>query len=123
MASGVRVNIDANRFRQFVNNSPEVKSEVNKAAGKISAKANGMSTEKSGIWHEIGKPYTPGKEGGEWHGTHKEIKYMVGGTDAVYGSKPAKPTGDGTPVAIVFTANNAAQKDNMKNNTLLKAMG
>ena len=124
MASvSVKVNISEDKLKEVAFSTSEVRSALTKGANQIAGRANGLATEKSGIWHEIGVPHTPGKEGGVWNGTSKEIQYTIGGQQAEYQAKPAKPTRDGTPVAIVVTANYAAQKDNMKHNTLVRAIG
>jgi hypothetical protein len=124
MASvSVKVKISEEKLKEVAFNTSEVRSAITKGANQIAGRANGSATEKSGIWHEIGVPHTPGKEGGVWKGTSKEIQYTIGGQQAEYQAKPAKPTRDGTPVAIVVTANYAAQKDNMKHNTLVRAIG
>ena len=93
---------------------------VNDKAREIAAKANGMATERSGIWHEVGKPHDADARGGKWHGPNDVP--TTGGNEPEYQAKPARRMGDeGRPIGIVFTANHAAQKDNLKNNTLLKA--
>lgn len=122
MGSQIRVSVRMSPdFDNVIKTLPQVKGALSKEAGAIAARANGMATEKSGVWHETGKPHTPGREGGTWH-DHGEAYPTVGGAEPSYGSKPAMMGAEG-PIAIVFTANHAAQKDNTKNNTLLKAKG
>lgn len=122
MASiSVRVNMDAKALEECAYNDDKVKGEVTKGANSIAAKASSMATEKSGIWHETGRPHTPGREGGTWHGS--KDNGTIGGVTPSYVAKPAKPSTNGVPVAIVVTANYAAQKDNMKHNTLVRAIG
>lgn len=117
----VRVQM-AKDFNQQCYAKPQVATAVNAKASNIASNANGMG-KPSGVWHETGKPHTPGKSGGVWRGSKKETG-TVGNTDAKFEAKKAKRMGDeGRPIAIVVTANHAAQKDNMKNNTLLKALG
>lgn len=118
----VRVNIDETALEQCAYNAPQVKGAINKSANQIAANANGLATEESGIWHEVGKPHTPGREGGKWHGSRHETE-TIGGVQPSYKAKPARPGSNGAPIALVVTGNYAAQKDNMVNNTLLKAMG
>lgn len=125
MASGfsVKVTIDESRLEESAYQAPQVKSATTRYANQIAGNANNLAVDKSGVWHESGKPHTPGREGGTWYGSKKD-RGTIGGVSPMYKAKPAKPSGDhGEPVAIVVTANYAAQKDNMKNNTLLKAMG
>ena len=117
----VRV-VMASDFNEQCYQKPQVKTAVNKKGREVTDNANAMG-KPSGIWHEVGKPHNPAKTGGVWKGNRKSSA-TVGGTQAKYEFKTAKPTGDeGRPIAIVVTANHAAQKDNMKNNTLLKALG
>ena len=122
--ANVRVDVRMSpNFEQVIMAEPSVASEVTKTANEIAGRANSMATELSGVWHEVGEPHTPGREGGTWRGSNK-VTETVGGTRPNYKAKPARRTGaNGTPIAIVVTANHAAQKDNMKNNTLLKAKG
>lgn len=56
--------------------------------------------------------------------TRWETGERVGGTKPDYGSS-AKPRGKKSkgPVGIVYTNNYSARKDNLENNTLLKARG
>lgn len=56
---------------------------------------------------------------GYYHRDHKSP--AVGGTQPAYMAKTGRPRGI-VPVGIVYTANYAAQKDNMLHNTLLKAL-
>lgn len=125
MGSGikVRVNISEQALKKCAFDAPGVRSAVTKGANEIAARANGLATEKSGIWHEIGVPHTPGKTGGKWEGTNKTISFTIGGEQASYRAFAAKPTRDGTPVSIVVTKNHAAELDNMKHNTLVRAIG
>lgn len=117
----MKVDISEQALENVMNSSPEVRSAINSLSGKIASRANGMATEKSGIWHETGKPHTPGKGGGKFH-DHGNVTETIGGKEPVYQSKPAMRSSSGL-VGIVFTGNYAAQKDNLKNNTLLKAKG
>lgn len=122
MASGgVRVDVRMSPdFEQVIMEEPAVASEVTKTANQIAGRANAMG-KPSGIWHETGAPHTPGRTGGVWHGNRKSTE-TVGGTPANYEAKAAQMR-NGKPIAIVVTANNAAQRDNMENNTLLRAKG
>lgn len=117
--ANVRVVMNGN-FNEVLFAAPQVKQAVDEKAKSIAGKANAAANEKSGIWHEVGKPHTPGREGGKWHGADGEV---IGGKDADYKAKPARRMGaDGAPIAIVVTGNYAAQKDNMKHNTLLRSI-
>lgn len=119
----VTVKIDDAAFMRAMYAPSSVAQAVNTKAQNIVSNANGMAVERSGIWHEVGKPHNPNKTGGTWIG-NKNITDTIGGTPSEYGMKNAKRIGaDGVPVAIVFTANYAAQKDNLKHNTLLGAIG
>lgn len=81
-----------------------VKSALSKEANAMKSSANAMSAGfRSGIRID------------------PKTRERIGNTPARYGSKPAKETEDGA-VALVYTANYAAQKDNMLHNTLLKAV-
>lgn len=100
---------------------PQVKNAVTQEANAIANRASGMATEKSGVWHDTGKPHNPERTGGTWR-DHGKSYPTIGGTEPVYRAKPAKIIG-GKPFAIAYTGNYAAQKDNLKNNTLLKAKG
>lgn len=117
----VKVDISQQSLKHAVNFAPGTRTALARESNAIAARANGMATEKSGIWHETGKPHTPGKTGGEWH-DHGGSYKTIGGEEAKYSTKPVIAGKDGY-VGIVFAANYAAQKDNLKNNTLLKAKG
>lgn len=121
MADSISVKVVmAPDFEQQCYDKPQVASAVTSKANEIAAKANGMAIERSGIWREVGKPHDADAQGGKWHGPNNVP--TTGGTEPEYKAKPAKRMGDeGRPIGIVFTANHAAQKDNLKNNTLLKA--
>lgn len=122
MASQIRVSVEwSPQFEQIVMGLPQVKGAVTKEANAIAERANGMASTVSGIWHETGRPHDPNKTGGKWH-DHGKSYPTIGGNEAAYRSKPAKMFG-GKPVAIVYSANYAAQKDNYEHNTLLKAKG
>lgn len=124
MANSIKVSVKMSpNFEKEVMAMPRVAGECTRVANQIAERANTMASEVSGIWHETGKPHNPNRTGGTWHG-NRNVTETVGGTRANYGAKPAKRMGtDGKPVAIVFTANHAAMKDQFKNNTLLKAKG
>ena len=122
MGSSIKVNVVMSpTFEQDVMKLPQVKGAVTKEANAIADRANGMATEKSGIWHDTGKPHNPDRTGGTWH-DHGDSYPTIGGTEPAYKAKPAKMIGD-KPFAIAYTGNYAAQKDNLNNNTLLKAKG
>lgn len=117
----VTVDISQKSLEEAINSAEGTRSAISSESSKIAAKANAMASEKSGVWRETGKPHTPGRSGGEFH-DHGNVTEVIGGKSAVYASKPAR-RGPGGVVGIVYTANYAAQKDNSKRNTLLKAKG
>ena len=79
---------------------PVLKSESQKIAGKANSLSSGFRTQEVTRW-----------ETGE----------RVGGTKPQYGYDAKK--GRKGPVGIVYTNNYAARKDNLENQTLLKARG
>ena len=85
-------------WEQVVSTMPSVMDALDDKAGDICGKANSMAA---------------GFRTKRWMGK--------GGTQAVYGSKEAEARGR-TSVALVYTANYAAQKENMQHNTLLKSI-
>lgn len=117
----VKVDVSMKSIEEAINSAEGTLSAINSESSKIAAKANSLATEKSGKWYETGKPHTPGRSGGKFH-DHGNVKSIIGDKSAKYASKPAKRGPSGV-VGIVFTANYAAQKDNTKHNTLLKAKG
>lgn len=91
-------------WERTVKQMGSVKTALTKEANAMKASANGMSAGfRSGIRID------------------PKTREKIGNTPARYGAKPAKETEDGA-VALVYTANYAAQKDNMLHNTLLKAV-
>lgn len=122
MASvSMKVDISQQALERAVNFSTGTRTALARESNAIAARANGMATEKTGIWHETGANHTPGKTGGTWHDHGGNYK-TVGDQEARYGTKPVIIGKDGY-IGIVYTANYAAIKDNHKNNTLLKAKG
>ena len=106
MASNVKVDvhIDQEKLERVALRSKGTGSVVGKATYMITKKANSMADGfRTGIWHD--------------HKTGEK----EGNTPARYddGVKLFKDS----YLGIVYTANYAAQKDNLKNNTLLKAKG
>ena len=80
---------------------PQVKGALTKEAGAIAGRANAMSSAfRTGLYHR----------------DHKSP--AVGNTQPKYESDQARGA-----VALVYTGNYAAMKDNALNNTLLKARG
>lgn len=119
----VRVKMDDEAFTRAMYADENVVSSVAAKAEKIATRANGSAIEKSGVWHDVGKPHTPGKSGGKWHG-NKHVIATEGGTAATYGMKSVQRFGRySIPVAVVYTSNYAAAKDNLKHNTLTRAIG
>lgn len=86
-----------------IGRAPEVVQAVTRATDSIKLGANAMSAGfRTGIDH---------REGGE----------TVGNTQPVYDSDVRQFSG--SVVGIVHTGNYAAMRDNLENNTLLKAVG
>lgn len=118
----VKVDINERSLLYAVNHAEGTRAAINELSQKITGRANSMATEKTGLWHETGKPHTAGNSGGGEFHDHGKTYETIGGKDANYAYKPAKMGREGL-VGIVFAANYAAQKDNYKHNTLLKAKG
>lgn len=102
MADKITIKWDGRALGRTVGLSPEVGQRIKEICAKGESKANSMTTYRSGKWHD--------HETGE----------TKGDTKARYGSDVMR--GRYSYVGIVYTANYAAWKDNLKNNTLLKAM-
>ena len=82
------------------------RAEVEKATRSRESKANALCAGfKSGVWHD-----------------HANGDKKYGPTQARYGSDVKSFGGVKMPVGIVYTANYAACKDNLKNNTLAKVL-
>lgn len=100
------------------------KGAVSSLAADICAKANGLASEGSGTWHIYKGSRVSAPGNGPW----RDLTWFKpdggmqtrGPTAPLYRYKPAEMRG-GKPIGIVYTGNYAAKKDNMKNNTLLKA--
>lgn len=97
----VKMNPD---WERTVKTMPSVMSALDKKAASICGKANSMAS---------------GFKTQKW--TDPKTKERKGDTRASYRAKEAKEFGR-TSVALVYTANYAAQKENMKHNTLLKSI-
>lgn len=91
-------------WERVVKTMPSVMGALDKKAGDICGKANSMAA---------------GFRTKKW--TDPKTGQRKGDTPAVYGSKEAREFGQ-TSVAIVYTANYSAQKENMQHNTLLKSI-
>lgn len=102
------IHISEDKLRQACTQDAEgLEQEVGKASKAIAQRANSLS---SGFRT---------KEVTRW-----ETGERVGGTKPEYGSDTrARAKRAKGPVGIVYTNNYAARKDNMENNTLLKARG
>ena len=107
MGSTVHVNVQMSPdFEQVIKTMPQVKAALTKEASAISEQANALgSSFKTAKYHP--DHTSPG----------------VGGTTPKYGYEKAKDANRYGLVATVHPKNYAAMKDNMVNNTLLKAMG
>lgn len=98
-------------WKEAIKTLPGVRGVVTKEAKKICDNANSLSSGfRSGIYHD------------------KKTNSTIGNTPAQYGSMSAKVYPDrddvgSTSVALVYTKNYAAQKDNLMHNTLAKAIG
>ena len=91
-------NIDPEKLWRMACKSDGMYQLVRKAADQVCSKANSMGS------------------------TFKTEKYRDrGGTSPKYMANTGRPKGT-VPVGIVYTANYAAMKDNMKHNTLLKSL-
>ena len=85
---------------------PSTRAEVERVTKEKAAKANVLCAGfKSGIWHD-----------------HANGDKKVGDTPARYESNVKGFGGVKVPVGIVYTANYAACKDNLKHNTLAKVL-
>ena len=103
MADKIEFSWNKQALGQVIGTAPETLAELDKATQRILANAQGMSAGfKTGIWHD--------------HATGEKR----GNTQAKYAGD-VKRMGS-SYVGIVYTANYAAQKDNLKNNTLLKVL-
>ena len=110
-------------FDDICCNTPQAIDAVDKKARAIAARANAMG-EPSKEWHDVGKHDKSKGDNGVWHDySHVKAHPIIGGTPVNYLAKPPKKSRQGRMVSIVVTENYAAKKDNMKNNTLLKALG
>ena len=119
----VRVKMDDEAFTRAMYADENVVSSVAAKAEKIATRANGSAIEKSGVWHDVGQSHTPRKSGGKLHENNREIA-TDGGKTATYGIKSVERFGRyGIPVSVVYTSNYAAAKDNLKHNTLTRAIG
>lgn len=100
----VEIRWDMAKLGRFCAKAPETVDEIDKAVSRIAATATSMSS---------------GNVTGSYHRDHKSPH--VGGTAPVYGSNTQVMTN--SAVGIAYTGNYAAMKDNLENNTLLRAMG
>lgn len=99
----VHFHIDNDKLWRVACKSEGTYGLVRDKVDEMAAKANALSA---------------GFRTGYYHRDHQSP--AVGGTQPVYQSNTRRnPT---VPVGIVYTANYAAQKDNMQNNTLLKTL-
>lgn len=105
MDSG-RITWDKSALGRVLAKDPSVLTEVNRATQERCAKANALCAGfKSGVWHD-----------------HANGDKKYGPTQAVYGSNVKRFGAANVPVGIVYTANYAAAKDNLKHNTLAKVV-
>lgn len=103
MAS-IKINWDMAKLGRFCAKAPETVDEIDKAVSRIAATATSMSS---------------GNVTGSYHRDHKSPH--VGGTAPFYGSDTQVLRN--SAVGLAYTDNYAAKKDNLENNTLLRAMG
>ena len=99
-----RVEWDMDALQRAAGTDEGVEAALVEATNAITRTANALSS---------------GFRTGTYHRDHKSP--AVGGTQAAYEGNVERH-GKGN-VGIVYTANYAAQKDNLQNNTLLKARG
>ena len=116
----VKIEISEELVESVINKAEGTRGILNAIAKEVASRANSMASEKSGVWHETGKPHTPGRKGGKFH-DHGNVKETIGGTEAKYAYKPAIRGKSGL-VALVHTGNYAAMLDTHKHNTMLKAL-
>ena len=104
MADTVRFTWDRRALGHAIGTAPETREEVTAVTRRIESSARNMSYGyASGVWRNF--------ETGEKRGpTPAQYSYDVKQYSHAW-------------VGIVYTANYAAQKDNMENNTLIKAVG
>lgn len=112
------VKLDTEAVWRVINESPGTADALGSVCARIAGKANALAAGyKSGIWHDTGSTKPPGH--GEWHDRGKTYP-TKGGTPAQYEFDVEKRKS--AQVGIVYTANYAAQKENMQHNTLLKSI-
>ena len=103
----VEIRIDQRKLKKLALESDGTYQMVRAARDRVDATANSLgSSFRTGYYHR----------------DHKSP--AVGGTQPKYGgdTQRFRSGGVNAPVGIVYTANYAAQKDNMLHNTLLKAL-
>ena len=99
-----RVEWDMAALKRAAGTDPQVRDELERTTDAIKARANSMGGAfRTGLYHR----------------DHQSP--AVGNTPAVYDGNVTMVNGGN--IGIVYTANYAAQKDNLQNNTLLKAKG
>ena len=112
------VYIDEDAALQVISDSPGTMDAIAEVCEGIAGRANSMAAGyKSGVWHEYGAEHPPGN--GVWVDRGVET-VDTGGTPALYETNTQRM--GGTIVGIIYTANYAAQQENMQHNTLLKAI-
>ena len=95
---------DKAKLKRAAGVDPQVRDELERVTDAIKGRANSLgSSFRTGYYHR----------------NHQSP--AVGGTTAAYDGNVRMV--DGGNIGIVYTANYAAQKDNLQNNTLLKAKG
>ena len=99
-----RVVWDMAALKRAAGTDPQVRDDLERTTDAIKGRANSLgSSFRTGLYHR----------------DHQSP--AVGGTQAAYDGDVRMVNGGN--VGIVYTANYAAQKDNLQNNTLLKAKG
>ena len=123
MASGVRCRVvfDMEALQQVAARSDETRAALVELTDRIVARANssGSSTHTGGHGYDTKGTGRP-RRGMGWV-QHENSPAPLDGTQASYAGN-VRMQRDGY-MGIVYTANYAAQVDNHRNNTLLKAMG
>ena len=103
MAESIRGVIDMDAVRKAIAEGEGTSGAIKRAVDEIARRANSMSSGyRTGFYHR------------------KHMSPAVGGTQPKYKGN-VKKRGK-WPVGIVYTANYAAQKENMEHNTLLKSI-
>lgn len=107
-------------LHDFINSQPGTAETLQEYCSAIQARAQANAAGyRSGIWHEYGSKKAANPGNGKWVDRGRTYP-TKGNTPARYASNVQKR--GGVQVGLVYTANHAAQKENMQHNTLLKSI-